>query len=134
MVKVVIDTNAFVSSLSTKSETHRLIELVRYKIIEVYLTTEIMLEYEEKLNEKYQIIIVENFIKALTEFRNVYEVKTFYYWNLLKDEDDNKFVDCYVAANADYLITNDKGFNQLKNVDFPKINTITLQDFLKITT
>lgn len=134
MVKVVIDTNAFVSSLSTKSETHRLIELVRYKIIEVYLTTEIMLEYEEKLNEKYQIIIVENFIKALTEFRNVYQVKTFYYWNLLKDEDDNKFVDCYVAANADYLITNDKGFNQLKNVDFPKINTITLQDFLKITT
>jgi len=37
----------------------------------------------------------------------------------LKDEDDNKFVDCAIAANAGYLITHDKDFNILKQTDFP---------------
>ena len=51
---------------------------------------------------------------------------------LLKDEDDNKFVDCAIAANADYLITQDKDFNILKQIDFPKINIVRLDEFKEI--
>lgn len=50
---------------------------------------------------------------------------------MLNDEDDNKFADCYLAANAELLITNDKGFNKLMEVEFPKIKTVKLEDFLK---
>lgn len=46
-------------------------------------------------------------------------------FNLIKDDpDDNKFADCSVASGADYLITFDKHFNVLKNINFPKINVI----------
>ena len=52
-------------------------------------------------------------------------------WNLISaDPDDNKFVDCAVAANADFIVTNDAHFNILKTVSFPKVNTISLQEFI----
>ncbi len=34
--------------------------------------------------------------------------------------DDNKFVDCAVAANASFIVSHDKDFNILKEIDFPK--------------
>ena len=70
---------------------------------------------------------VLNFITALptTEFVNV-----FYSFNLIPvDTDDNKFVDCAIAANAQYLISNDGHYEALLRVDFPKINWIKLGEF-----
>lgn len=36
--------------------------------------------------------------------------------NGIIDPDDNKFIDCYVAAYADYLVTNDNHFNVLQQI------------------
>lgn len=48
------------------------------------------------------------------------------------DPDDNKFFDIAVAANADYLVTNDAHFNMVKNLTFPSIKIISAKDFLQI--
>ena len=54
-------------------------------------------------------------------------------WNLINnDPDDNKFVDCAINAGADYIVTQDKHFNILKNIDFPPTNVIGIDDFLEI--
>ena len=42
------------------------------------------------------------------------------------------FVDCAIAANADFLVTNDTHFNILKTIAFPKVNTISLQEFIPL--
>jgi len=52
----------------------------------------------------------------------------------LSDKDDNKFVDCAVAGNADYLVSNDKHFNCLKEVEFPKLNVVTIDAFVQLLT
>jgi len=44
---------------------------------------------------------------------------------------ENKFVDCALAANADFLVTNDKHFKILKKIDFPKIETIRAEEFIE---
>ena len=120
-----------VSSLSSKSEFHKLIRLILDEDIRVFLTDEIMLEYEEVLYEKYSETVARNFLSALKEIPTVEYVNIYFRWNLLfQDEDDNKFVDCYLAANAEYLITNDTGYNILKKIDFPKVNIIKLEEFL----
>ena len=54
-----------------------------------------------------------------------------YFW-LWKTFCDKKFVDCAISANADYIVTNDKHFNVLKKMDFPKINIIDIETFKKI--
>lgn len=46
--------------------------------------------------------------------------------------DDNKFSDCAFAGNVHYLVTNDKHFNVLSSIPFPKINVISLEVFKNV--
>ncbi len=48
------------------------------------------------------------------------------------DKDDNKFVDCAIAANAKYIVTEDHHFNVLKKIEFPKLNVVNIDEFLII--
>lgn len=131
-LKVVIDTNVLVASLSSKSQYHWIIEsLLQGKLI-VFVTTEIMLEYEEILKRKYSDAVANNFLKALRELPNVFFTQIYFQWNLLADADDNKFVDCYLASNTEYLITNDSDFRILKSIGFPKVITLTIEQFKEI--
>jgi putative PIN family toxin of toxin-antitoxin system len=127
--KVVIDTNVLVASLSSRSPYHWLIRALLQKEFDLYLTTEIYLEYEEVLSQKYSSQVAHHFLSSLKELSNVHFVHVYFQWNLLDDADDNKFVDCYVSSGAHYLLTHDTDFNKLKSIVFPPVNLITLQDF-----
>ena len=51
-------------------------------------------------------------------------------FNLITDDtDDNKFVDCAIVANADYIVSQDKHLDILKKIDFPKVNVIHIDTF-----
>ena len=54
-----------------------------------------------------------------------------YHFNLiLSDPDDNKFVDCAIAANAKFIVSEDHHFDVLRNYSFPKVSVVRLDDFL----
>jgi uncharacterized protein len=74
-------------------------------------------------------VIDTNFLIALKELPNVHYAHVYFRWNPITDADDNKFVDCYAAAGADYLLSNDSHFSILKNIAFPKINVLKLDEF-----
>ena len=46
------------------------------------------------------------------------------------DVDDNKFVDCAIVSNAKYIVTNDRHFNVLKEIDFPHVDVLNIDEFL----
>ena len=95
------------------------------------ITTEILLEYEEQLKSRYNSYAINEKLIKIIEKQNTDLVIPDFKWNLISaDPDDNKFVDCAVAANADFIVTNDAHFNILKTVSFPKVNTISLQEFI----
>lgn len=48
------------------------------------------------------------------------------------DEDDNKYVDCAIVANADHLVSEDRHFNILKDIEFPKLSVIKVDEFLQM--
>ena len=129
-MKFVIDTNIFVSSLSSRSDSHWIIQHLLQEKFEVSVSHEILLEYEEILKQKYDLQTTENFLRALQELPNVHLSETAYFqWNLLNDPDDNKFVDLAVAVNADYIISEDKGFQKLAEIDFPKLVVLRTEEF-----
>lgn len=72
-----------------------------------------------------------DFIMQLIENApNTIWITKYYKWNLIEsDPDDNKFVDCAIAGNAKYLVSDDKHFRVLKRIDFPKINLLTTEEF-----
>ncbi len=129
-MKVVIDTNVFVSSLSSKALFYWLIDAIIDQKIELCLTNEIILEYEEVLKRKYDLFTANNFLASLKQATNVHLIDIYFAFNLIQaDPDDDKFVDCATASNADWLITNDKHFNVLKTIDFPTVNIIRIEEF-----
>ena len=128
-IRTVIDTNVLVAALSSKSQYHWLVELLLEEKLEVSVTEEILLEYEEVLKVKYSDNVASNFLLALRELPNVFYSRVFFRWNLISDPDDNKFVDCYIASGAHCLITHDSHFSILKSVAFPKVNVVSIEEF-----
>ena len=93
-------------------------------------TTEILNEYEEVLSQYYSEPFAEQVIEAITNAPNSEPVTVYFNWQLITaDIDDNKFVDCAISANANYIVTNDRHFNVLKDIDFPKINIVAINEF-----
>ncbi len=72
-------------------------------------------------------------LEFLLEFSNVELITPYYRWELIQeDPDDNKFVDCAVAGQADYVVTHDKHFNVLRDIPFPKVEIIRLDELKKL--
>ena len=47
-------------------------------------------------------------------------------------EYDNKFVDCAICGQAEYLVSNDKHFKVLNDIHFPPITLVTLQEYITV--
>lgn len=93
---------------------------------------EILNEYEEILERLAGIDTAKLIIEAILNNPYTHFVTPYYHFNLIKsDPDDNKFIDCAVAANARYVVTEDKHFDSVKTCPFPKIEIIDLDSFLK---
>lgn len=91
------------------------------------------MEYEEILSEKTSPSFADSIIQALLNRKNLVRVTPVWRFNMvLQDPDDNKFVDCAVCGQAEYLVSNDKHFRMLRDVRFPPIEIITIQEFVEV--
>ena len=98
------------------------------------VTDEILYEYEEKIAQLTgNRDVAQTVIDIILNANNVERINVFYHYGLIKaDSDDNKFVDCAITANARYVVTEDTHFNELKLIEFPKVNVINMLDFIEI--
>jgi len=129
-VIVVIDTNVLLVSISSRSRHHWLYRLILDKKIQVAITQDILSEYEEQIARHWHPVIATNVVRSLTELSTALLTSIYYNLGLISaDLDDNKFVDCAFAANADFIITNDNHFNVLKSIDFRSIPVLKIDEF-----
>lgn len=127
---IVLDTNVFLVSLAPQYKYHWIYQGILSDKFELCLTTDILLEYEEVASQRYGIERIEGMFNYLLLLPNVNFYNPSFRWYLIEnDHDDDKFIDCYVTANADHLVGNDKHFNVLKTIDFPKINLLKYEEF-----
>jgi len=132
-MKIVLDTNCLLVSVQDYSDYFWLWEAFCAQKYTLCYTDEILNEYQEIITRYYSAEFAKLVIDALLNAPNVEQVKVYYKWMLiLADPDNNKFVDCAICANANFIVSNDKHFNVLNNIDFPKINVITLDTFKKV--
>ncbi|NJL13133.1 MAG: putative toxin-antitoxin system toxin component, PIN family [Microscillaceae bacterium] len=132
-MKIVLDTNILVSSLSSRSKYHAIYQALVEGKYDLYLTSDILLEYEEIISQKYGNVITQIFLDLIHEAPNVHQINVYYQWEFITlDKDDNKYVDCAIGAGADYLVSEDRHFQVLKMVVFPKVQVISIADFVKL--
>jgi uncharacterized protein len=132
-MKVVIDTNCLLSSIPPKSVHYWLYRAFENEVFEWIVSNEILTEYEEKISDRYSDLTAELVLSILSSAPNTTFSEPYYKWQLIEqDSDDNKFADLAISSNADYLVTNDKDFNILKELDFPKVKVVSLIEFKEI--
>ncbi|WP_395065472.1 putative toxin-antitoxin system toxin component, PIN family [Flavobacterium sp.] len=132
MKKIVLDTNVLLVAISSKSKLHWIFKNLLEGNYILCVTTDILAEYAEIIEFNMGILASENALGVLENLPNVEFITNYYKFNLLQDEDDNKFVDCCISANADFIVTHDSDFNLLKKIDFPKVIVLDTLAFKKI--
>jgi putative PIN family toxin of toxin-antitoxin system len=135
MLRIVLDTNVLVASISQKSPFYWVWEGFLQGRYELCVTTEILEEYAEIIERYFTAVDAENTLNQIMLSDNVVQIIRYYEWNVIEqDADDNKFFDCAVAANAHYLVSEDKHFNILKKIPFPSITRLKTKEFQQIVT
>lgn len=77
--------------------------------------------------------VTQNLLARLVRAENVVYTSIFFNFNAVtKDLDDNKFADAFLAANADYIVSNDAALLALNSSEFPPFQVLTLQAFSAI--
>jgi predicted nucleic acid-binding protein len=116
--------------LTSRSPYHTIYKALVAGKFELAITTSIVLEYQEIIEQKYGAATANAFIALLNELPNVHFITTYYHWQLITaDSDDNKYCDCAIAGGVDYMVTEDKHFDILQNIPFPSLHTISIDAF-----
>lgn len=129
-MKVVIDTNVFISSFFG-GNPKRIINLWKEEKIILCLSKEILEEYVEVLSrmgfadEKELEKLLSLFAKGfnITFTSNTPKIKA-----VKDDPDDNKFIECAVACGAEFIITGDKTLEKIKK--YQKIKILNPKNFM----
>ena len=133
MQQVVIDTNCLVQMISLHSPYRPIWDAFLLGKFQLCVSNEILEEYQEIIEEQTTTRIAENVILLILNRRNVTFIDPHFRLGLIvEDPDDNKFVDCAFAANAEYLVSDDKHFKILQSTPFPQLNIVRMKEFLKL--
>ena len=131
--RVVLDTNALVASFSKDSPTSTIWRSLLEGKYLLCVSNDILWEYQEIIAQKTTPQIAENVVNYLLNSPFVEMVTPYYHFELITaDRDDNKFVDCAIAANATFIVSDDKHYLPLRQIDYPRLYVIRMMEFVSI--
>ena len=131
MDNIVIDTNSLIMSISSRSGYHRIWKSFLAGDFVLCISNEILEEYAEVIARNISGNLARYIVYTIMERNNVRQIVPPYKWNLITaDPEDNKFVDCAIAANARFIVTEDHHFNVLKEIPFPSVSVVNIDQFL----
>lgn len=95
------------------------------------VTNEILEEYAEVIERMTDHEFAELAVDVIINNPYTEFITPYFKFNLIKeDPDDNKFVDCAVAGNAKFIVSEDRHYGVLKTIDFPKVEIIGLDEIM----
>ena len=131
-MKIVLDTNCLVNVIMPGLYNNDIWQAFRVGKYKLCVSNEILFEYHEILAKRYNNLIANTVLKELIETPNVIRISPDFRFNMITtDPDDNKFVDCAVCGNAEYIVSNDSHFQALNDIDWPKLQLVTIQEYVK---
>ena len=131
--RIVLDTNCLVQIVAKQARYGFVWNNILNGETILCVTPEILFEYEEILTKFYGHNVARMVVEMILILPQTEKYDIYYHWTLItEDPDDDKFVDCAVISGAKYLVSNDKHFNVLSKISFPKIEVIRLADFAEM--
>ena len=129
--KIVLDTNCLIASLSRSGRYYPVWKGLQTGEYILCVSTDILEEYAEIITQKMSVNVASNVIHLLLESEFVELVNPYFSLHLIEaDHDDDKFGDCAFAANATFIVSDDKHYDILKEISFPQLLVLKLKEFL----
>lgn len=137
-MRVVFDTNVYISAAIKSELAENLIELAaKTDLITLLTSEEILDELREKLISKFERseTITDIFINRIRKIADLIEITEKV--NVVKrDPSDNKILECALAGEADLIVSSDQDLIKLKNfqgigIVHPKTLSWTFPEYLK---
>lgn len=135
-MRVVLDTNVWLSGVFWEGESYKLIKVLKDRKIEIIITKEILLEISKVLNNeaKFQRFIkdrkvaIEALLRTIISMSKLITSKS--KLNIVTEHaSDNKILEAAVDGNADYTISYDNHLLELK--EFKDIKILSPTEFLR---
>ncbi len=127
-MKIVLDTNVFISGVFWSGPPHRVLMLwagnkinilVTKKILNEYLRILYKIDHSGDIARKWGAFVLEN--SLILEDKNLVQI--------CRDPEDNKFLNCAIMGGANYLVSGDDDLLSLKLIGSTEI--INPSKFLK---
>ena len=132
-MRVVLDTNVLMRSIGRQSAFRPIFDAFLVKRFELVISVSILLEYEEVLADRNGPLVGAGVVALLLTRTNVRRQRISYDFRLVEDDpDDDKFVNAYVAGQADYLVTDDRHFRTVLAAKFPAVRVVSAEAFLEL--
>ena len=135
-MRAVLDTNVWLSAIFWEGEAYKLISTIQRKKIEIVVTKKILFEIIEVLNKeakfqkfiKNRKIAIEDLLRTITSLGKLVDSKT--KLSIVKEHSsDNKFVECAIDGDAEFIVSYDKHLLKLK--EYKGIKILSPTEFLK---
>ena len=130
-MKVVLDANIFVSSFFWGGKPRKVLDRIMKEIDELYVTEEILEEVSdvigrpkfraEKSEKDYYLRQIEEIGCKVIPRRLTY--------NGSRDKTDDKYIECGIAGNVDYIISGDIHLLEIK--EYENIKIVTAGEYLE---
>ncbi len=131
-MRVVIDTNVFISSFIGEGNPKKIINLWKLGQLTLYLSRSIIDEYVEVL-QRLGLADEDELAELLHLFGRgyncIFTAKTIKLEIVENDPDDNMFFECAVALNAKYIISGDKAVLEIGQ--YMEIKVCTPKNFMQ---
>lgn len=132
MIKVVCDTNVYISAFLFGGKPEEVIAIARNNEIELLISEDILAEVADVLKKKFGWTD-EQISFTLDELRSIANliIPDTRLKVIKNDETDNRFLECALAGGAKYLVTGDtRHLQPLK--EFKGIQILSPADFLAV--
>ena len=131
MIRVLFDTNIFISAFIFGGLPRKLLEIARAGLIKLTTSPVLLDELERKLRRKFnwdEPILAEtrNDLEQLCDITSTTQSIT----HIQADPDDDRVLEAAIAGRADYIVSGDK--HLLKLGEYEGIRILTVRQFIDL--
>lgn len=131
MIRVVLDTNVYISALMFGGLPGSLLNLALLQSFPLVISPALLDELDEKLRLKFDVPTEDTAI-IRAKLESVAEIvrPDMVLHVIADDPDDNRVLECAIKGNADYIVTGDR--HLLKLGSYEAIAIVTVRQFLDV--
>lgn len=127
-VKVVLDTNIFISALVYGGVPEKVLRMILTKELQVVISPVLQAELTDIITKKFPLSLVDMYLLKEEMEKSFIIVNPHMDLDVVRDNDDNRVLEAAVEGDCEFIITGDQDLLQLKQ--YKKIKIVTPLDFL----